>query len=157
MKRLRPAVLSSLFLVLICVCTASAQSADDQDAEPEMKSKPKIFQMVGNWSGTDDAQDPGAGNCNGCPMTLDVTRQDAKNFSGSFSLTTADEEPAGTMTGTVSGNNVKMTFQAKTGTKNNCKATVVATLDPENNSMSGAWLTKGKGCKGKGTFDVIKQ
>jgi len=144
-------------LILVWAGAAHAQSADDQPAQPEIKSKPKIFQMVGNWSGTDDARDPGAGNCNGCPMTLDVTRQDAKNFSGSFSLTTADEEPAGTMTGVVSGNNIKMTFQAKTGTKNHCKGTVMATLDPENNSMSGAWVTKGKGCRGKGTFDVTKQ
>ena len=155
MKRLFPAFLSSLFVVLICVCAAHAQSADDQVAEPDVRSKPKILQVSGTWTGTDDAVDGGSGDCNGCPMTLDITRQDAKQIGGTFSVTTEDEQPTGPMTGTVNGSTLRMTFKATSGTKHKCSAAVVATVDTSNDTMSGAWVTKGgKHCKGKGTFDL---
>jgi hypothetical protein len=86
-------------------------------------------------------------------MTLDLT-QDQEKIGGTFSLSTGDETPAGTVKGTISKNHLALTFHATSGTNHKCTALVVAKVT--GNTMSGTFLVEqtSRHCKGKGTFDL---
>ncbi len=89
-------------------------------------------------------------------MTLDLT-QHKKEIDGTFSVTTGDETPVGTLAGKISGNDLTLTFHTTSGTQHKCSGAVMATVDGD--TMSGTFLVKGnpKHCNGKGTFDLQLQ
>jgi hypothetical protein len=145
---------SSMLVALLFMTAARAQDADDSGvAQPEKTSQ--ITQVAGTWTGMDTQDDSSPG-----PMTLVLT-QVAKNLGGTFSVTTDGETPAGTLKGKISGDDLKLKFDATSGTNHDCTAKVLATVDPTAMppTMEGTFLVKGdpKHCKGKGTFNLTEE
>ncbi len=142
-----------MLLALLCVTGASAQ--DDDSAIDEAKNPPPITQVAGTWTGTDTNEDGGQGTGSG-PMTLILT-QSQKKIGGTFSVTTGDETPAGSLVGKITNDTLTLTFHTTSGSKDDCTAAVVATVDGD--TMSGTYLVKGNKthCQGKGTFDLEMQ
>jgi hypothetical protein len=151
-----PATLAaaSRLLTLLCQTAARAQDAD-QSSIYEARETAPIAQVAGTWSGTDTLDEGDQGSSSG-PMSLDLT-QHKKTIDGTFSVTTGDETPVGTLAGKISGNDLTLTFHTTGGTQHKCTAAVVATIDGD--TMSGTFLVKGnhKHCNGKGTFDLQLQ
>jgi hypothetical protein len=152
MKRVRAIfAASSMLLALLCLTAAHAQDADESGSG-EAKNSPPITQVAGTWTGT-DTQDGSPG-----PMMLVLT-QNQKKLGGTFSVTTDDETPAGSVSGKISKDDLKLTFHATSGTSHDCTAKVLATVDPDATppTMEGTFLVKGgKHCKGKGTFELTQ-
>ena len=69
-----------LFAVLICGCTTTPQ---------ESNALPETPDLIGNWTGTMTAYEYGDGytNYDGAIMTLSVTEQQDRIFSGEFFYT----------------------------------------------------------------------
>jgi hypothetical protein len=134
------------------LATLGLTAARAQDAEPNTSA---ITQVAGTWTGTDSQ----GGMVQG-PMTLDLT-QVSKSIGGTFSLTTDGETPSGKVNGHISGDNLKLNFHATMGTKHNCVAAVVATVDETvmPPTMEGTFVVKGskKHCKGIGSFSLTEQ
>lgn len=126
-----------------------------QEAAPDGGSKPPITQVAGNWTGLTSVDDSGSGNCDQCAMSL-ILSQNEKKIGGTFSISTADENPAGTVSGKITNSSLTLTLRATGGSKHNCKATLNANVSGDN--MSGTWLVKaGPHCKGMGVFKLAKQ
>jgi hypothetical protein len=148
------AAAASMLLALLCLTAAHAQDADDSGMA-EAPNISTIIQVAGTWTGTNhqDGSSPG-------PMTMVLT-QNQKSLGGTFSVTNDKGTPAGTLTGVISKDNLKITFLTTSGTNHVCTASVQATVDtavtPQ--TMAGTFLVKGskKHCKGKGTFDLTEQ
>ena len=138
-------------LSLFSITTARAQDADESSANAATIT-PSTNQVAGTWTGTDTEVEHGEVVGSG-PMTLDLT-QDQQKIGGTFSLSTGDESPAGTVKGTISGRHLSLTFHATSGTNHKCSASVVAKVT--GNTMSGTYLVEqtNSHCKGKGTFDL---
>jgi len=145
-------IASSILLALLCLPGAHAQDADESGTDA--KTTPPITQVAGTWTGM-DTQDGISG-----PMTLVLT-QNKKSIGGTFSVTTDGETPAGTVTGKISNDDLTLTFHATSGTKHDCTAAVLATVDPDAMppTMSGTFLVKGdkKHCNGGGTFQLVEE
>jgi len=148
---------SATFFALLCFTAVHAQEADESGID-EAKKPPAITQVAGTWIGTDTGsfevsggQQPASG-----PMTL-VLSQIQKTIGGTFTLTTTDETPGGSVAGKITNDTLKLKFQATMGTTHDCTAAVVATVDGD--TMSGTFLVQGPKafCKAKGTFDLEKQ
>ena len=141
---------SSMLLVTLGLTAARAQ-----DADSEVPNISTITQVHGTWTGTDSQ----GGMVQG-PATLDLT-QNGKSIGGTFSLTTDGETPSGKVNGHISGDNLKLNFHATMGTKHNCVAAVVATVDETvmPPTMEGTFVVKGskKHCRGIGSFSVTEQ
>jgi hypothetical protein len=92
-----------------------------------------------------------------------VLTQNGKSIGGTFSVTSGKDTPAGNAMGSISGNDLKLTFVTTSGTNHTCNAKVLATVDPTAMppTMMGTFLAKGnknkKHCKGKGTFELTQQ
>ena len=141
---------SWMLATLVCLTAANAQDSDSVVTNPSTTT-----QVTGTWTGTDTE----AGSSPG-PMML-VLSQSGKTISGTFSLTSQNETPAGNVAGAISKNKLKLTFKATSGTQHDCSAKVMATLDPTAMppTMSGTFqvIKKGKHCKGSGRFDLTQQ
>jgi hypothetical protein len=137
------------------LATLGMTAARAQDADSELTPSSTITQVAGTWTGTDSE----GGVVQG-PATLDLT-QNGKSIGGTFSVTTDGETPGGKVNGHISGDDLKLTFHATMGTKHNCVAAVLATVDTSVTpaTMEGTFLVKGskKHCNGKGTFDLTLQ
>jgi hypothetical protein len=147
---------SSMLLALLCMTAARAQDAnEDESGTAETTNTSKITQVTGTWTGTDTQ----AGSSPG-PMMMVLT-QTGKSVGGTFSVTTGKDTPAGNAMGSISKNNLKLTFVTTSGTNHTCKARVLATVDSDATpqTMSGTFLVIGdkKHCKGKGMFDLTQQ
>lgn len=144
---------SSMLLAMLCLTAAQAQDADDSSSAETRNTS--IVQVAGTWTGTDtqDGSSPG-------PMTMVLT-QNQKSLRGTFSVTSDNETPAGNLMGVISKDNLKITFVTTSGTNHRCTASVLATVDTTAMppTMAGTFLVKSKGkhCKGKGTFDLTLQ
>jgi hypothetical protein len=138
---------SSMLLALLCVNTARAQDADESAAA--------ITQVTGTWTGTDTEGGSSPG-----PMMMVLT-QTGKSVSGTFSVSSGTDTPTGNAKGSISKNNLKLTFHTTSGTSHTCDAKVLAKVNPAAMppTMSGTFQVKGnkKHCKGKGTFDLKQQ
>ncbi len=136
---------SSTLLALVCVTAAPAQ-----DVDPATTSS-----VTGTWTGTDTEHGSSPG-----PMTLILT-QSGNGISGTFSVSSGNDTPAGNVTGNISKNDLKLTFHTTSGTNHNCEAKVLATVNETAMppTIEGTFLVKGskKHCKGKGTFDLTEQ
>src|SRR5580693_1152481 len=93
---------SSMLLALLCVNTARAQDADESAAA--------ITQITGTWTGTDTEGGSSPG-----PMMMVLT-QTGKSVSGTFSVSSGTDTPAGNAMGSISKNNLKLTFHTTSGT-----------------------------------------
>ena len=136
-----------MLLALLCVTAARAQDADETAAA--------ITQVTGTWTGTDTEGGSSPG-----PMMMVLT-QTGKSVSGTFNVTSSTDTPTGNAKGSISKDNLKLTFVTTGGTKYTCDAKVLATVNPTAMppTMSGAFVVKGnkKHCKGKGTFHLTQQ
>ncbi len=148
---------SSMLLGLVCLGAAHAQEADDSEMDAAKTPQP-ITQVAGTWTGmdtgsfeVDGGQQPGSG-----PMTLDLS-QNKKTVDGTFTLTTTDETPGGSVAGKITNDTLMLRFHATMGTTHHCTAAVVATVDGD--TMSGTFLVQGPKayCNAKGTFDLERQ
>jgi hypothetical protein len=140
-----------MLVALFSMNAARAQDADESSTDGATIA-PSITQVAGTWTGTDSEVHQGQVVGSG-PMTLDLT-QNQQKIGGTFSLSTGDETPTGTVRGTIFRNHLALTFHATSGTNHKCSALVVAKVT--GNTMSGTFLverTNGH-CKGKGTFDL---
>ncbi len=144
-----------MLLALLFLTAAHAQDANDPDGDAT-KKPPATTQVAGSWSGTDDVNDGGSGDCTGCPMTLDIMQNRSK-LSGTFSLGTGDENPSGPFNGTIKGDAIHATFHATIGAKHACTAEVAASVD--GNQMTGTFVVHGnkQHCGGTRTFTLTKQ
>ncbi len=145
---------SSMLFALLFLSAAHAQDADESNSD-EAKTSP-ITQVAGTWTGMDtqDGSSPG-------PMMLVLT-QNGKSIGGTFSLTTDKDTPAGTLSGKISKNDLKLTFKTTSGSNHLCDAKVLATVDPTAMppTMMGTFLATGGGkkhCKGMGTFKLTEE
>jgi|SRR5208282_268517 len=147
------AAFAAILLALVCVTAAHAEDADESEIDAAKKSPP-ITQVAGTWTGTDTVNDGGQGTGSG-PMTLDLT-QNQKKIGGTFSVTSGNETPAGSVAGKITNDILTLTAHTTSGSKDDCTTAVVATVDGD--AMSGTFLTHGKkNCSAKGTFDLQKQ
>lgn len=75
-----------LFAVLICGCTTTPQ---------ESNALPKTPDLIGNWTGTMTSYEYGDGytTFDGAIMTLSITEQQDRIFSGNISNTDKNGEP----------------------------------------------------------------
>ena len=140
-----------MLLALFSMTAARAQDADEPNTDGA-DAIPSIIQVAGTWTGTNTEVKGGQVVGTG-PMTLDLT-QDQQKIGGTFSLTTGDNTPTGTLRGTISGKHLALTFHATSGANHKCSALVVAKVI--GNTMSGTYLVErtNNHCKGKGTFDL---
>jgi hypothetical protein len=140
-----------VLFALFSMTAARAQDADESSTDGATNT-PSITQVAGTWTGTDTEVQHGQVVGSG-PMTLDLTQSQQK-IGGTFSLSTGDETPAGTVKGTIFKNHLSLTFHATSGTNHKCSASVVAKVT--GNTMSGTYLVEqtNSHCKGKGTFDL---
>ena len=140
-----------VLVALFSMTGARAQDVDESSTDGATVI-PSITQVAGTWTGTDSEIEHGQVVGSG-PMTLDLTEDQAK-IGGTFSLSTGDETPAGTVKGTISKDHLELTFHATSGTNHKCSALVVAKVT--GNTMSGTFLVEqtSRHCKGKGTFDL---
>jgi len=137
---------SSMLSALLCMTAARAQ-----DVDPAATT----VQVTGTWTGSDTEHGSSPG-----PMTLVLT-QNGNGIGGTFSVTSGNETPAGNVTGNISKDDLKLTFHTTSGTNHPCVAKVLATVDTSTMppTMMGTFLVKSRGrhCKGKGTFDLTQQ
>ncbi|MGO9604494.1 MAG: hypothetical protein ACLQAT_14085 [Candidatus Binataceae bacterium] len=144
---------SAMLLALVSLTVAHAQEADESEIDAA-KKPPPITQVAGTWTGTDSVNDGGQGTGSG-PMILDLT-QNQKKIAGTFSITSGNETPAGSVAGKITNDILTLTAHTTSGSKDNCTTAVVATVDGD--TMSGTFLTHGgKNCNARGTFDLQRQ
>jgi hypothetical protein len=87
-------------------------------------------------------------------MTLDLTQN---TIDGTFSVTTVDETPVGTLTGKINGDDLTLRFHTTGGKHHEYTASVMASAS--NEAMLSTFLVKGNHthCNGKGTFGLQLQ